>query len=115
MRIPRIIPCVVAAAALVAGCSDQGPSTSSALSQALAQDMAEVVVEDQEAILAGSSVDPATGVAISSPVNSLTSPPPCLPAISPNPPSNSDGDAVPDSISRDAVSTGGTIPSASPA
>jgi hypothetical protein len=102
MRKPGIISCILLIPVLFAGCSDQGPSSSGALTQALAQDMAEVVVEDQEAILDGSFVDPATGVAISSPVNSaLSSPPPCTPAPTPNPPSNGDGDAVPDSVQLD--------------
>jgi hypothetical protein len=72
------------------------------MTQALAADMAEVVIEDQEAILDGSSVDPGTGVAVASPaVAGLASPPPCQPALSPNPPGNADGDAVPDSVQLD--------------
>lgn len=85
---------------VLAACGDQGPSASSPLSQELAGDMAEVVVEDQEAILDGSSVDPVTGVSISPPGPSRTSPP-CAPALTPNPPANGDGDAVPDSVQLD--------------
>lgn len=96
----RILFCAMLVPLVLAGCSDQGPSSTSGLTQALAQDMAEVVVEDQSAIVDGSSVDPATGVAVSAPSASLT-PPPCTPAITPNPPSNTDGDAVPDSVRLD--------------
>jgi hypothetical protein len=98
MRISGILTCTLLVG--VAACGDQGPSASSPLSQVLAVDVAEVVVEDQEAILDGSSVDPVTGVFISSPGPSLTSPP-CAPALTPNPPVNSDGDAVPDSVQLD--------------
>lgn len=102
MRIHRFISYAILIPAVLAGCSDQGPDASSSITQALAQDMAEVIVEDQEAILEGSSVDPATGVAISAPTSpALSAPPPCTPAITPDPPSNTDGDAVPDSARLD--------------
>lgn len=102
MRIHRLISYAFLVPAVLTGCSDQGPDSSPSITQALAQDMAEVIIEDQEAILDGSSVDPATGVVIASPASpAMSAPPPCMPDITPNPPANTDGDAVPDSVRLD--------------
>ena len=102
MRNSGILTSILLIPLALAGCGDQGPSSSSGLTQTLAQDVAEVVVEDQDAILEGSPGEPVASLAISaSAVVDRASPPPCTPAITPNPPANSDGDAVPDSVQLD--------------
>ncbi len=102
MRIPRLVTAALLLPAVLAGCSDGGPSDSSAITQALAADMAEVLLEDQDAMLDASTVDPATGVAVTpAPGPAYAGPPPCTPLVSPSPPGNADGDAVPDSARFD--------------
>jgi hypothetical protein len=95
-RIPAV---TLALAAVLAACQSESTTPSTDLPASVAQDVADVVTTDQEALLDASTLDPSTGVAVASPAAS--SPPPCTPGVSPSPPANSDGDMVPDSARFD--------------
>lgn len=102
MPIPRKMPSLLLLAVAVAACGDQSTTPSSGISASVAQDVADVITVDEEALLDASTMDPATGVAVASPVNGPSfSSPPCFPEVTPTPPSNSDGDAIPDSARFD--------------
>lgn len=90
----------MAVAFSLTACSDNSTSPSSgALSASQAQDVADVVATDADAMIDASTIT-STGVALA-PRSSSPYAAPCSPAISPNPPANSDGDAVPDSVRLD--------------
>lgn len=93
---------LLAALAVVLGaCSDSsGPSTSTnTLTQVQASDIASDVSGDIDDLADFSTFDASTGMSIASEqVRTQSSPPPACVTISPNPPTNSDGDAVPDSV-----------------
>ena len=82
----------------LAACSDGGTGPSSGLTASQAQDVADVVTTDADAMIDASTFT-STAVVIAPGIQ--PSSPPCSPAISPFPPSNSDGDAVPDSVRFD--------------
>ena len=90
-------------AVAVAACSDEGTAPSTGLSASQVQDVAEVIVTEADATLDAAPLDPATGVALAPTAGgpAHSGPPPCTPDVSPNPLSNSDGDAVPDSARFD--------------
>ncbi|MEO8201926.1 MAG: hypothetical protein ABI679_15450, partial [Gemmatimonadota bacterium] len=89
----------VMAAVLALGCG-KGTEPDAGLSASQAQDVADVIVTDADAMLDAGQVDPNTGIAVA-PSIGRSAPPPCTPVISPNPPINSDADAVPDSARFD--------------
>jgi hypothetical protein len=98
---PRLHQSVLAAALLglaLAACSDGGTGPSTGLTASQAQDVADVVTTDADAMIDASTLT-TTGVAIAPGIQHGS--PPCSPSITPNPPSNSDGDAVPDSVRFD--------------
>src|SRR5262245_19450638 len=87
---------LLAALAIAVGlsaCSDNGtaPSTGT-LSASQAQDVADVVTTDADAMLDASTLT-STGVMLAPGLSSGN--PPCSPVITPLPPVNSDGDLVP--------------------
>jgi hypothetical protein len=96
---------VLAGLALFVGaCSDSNsPSiTSDALTQVQAADISADAAGDVDELADFSMFDPSTGGSFSSVgVRVQSAPPPACVTISPNPPTNSDGDAVPDSVRFD--------------
>jgi hypothetical protein len=96
--LPPIFTGTLLMALAMAGCGDQSTAPNAGISASEAQDVANVVSTDADAILDASTMDPATGVALAP---ARTSPPPCTPAKSPSSPANSDGDPVPDSVRFD--------------
>ena len=102
MSTHRFLPSALILAALLAACGEQGATPSTGLTASLAQDVADVITEDQEALIEGSTLEPATGVSLAPASDpSFSGPPPCTPEVTPSPPSNSDGDAIPDSARFD--------------
>jgi hypothetical protein len=93
-----LLAALVAAVGLSA-CSDNGTARSTtALTASQAQDVADVVTTDADAMIDASTVT-STGVPLAPGLGSGN--PPCSPAITPVPPSNTDGDLVPDSVRFD--------------
>lgn len=94
------------AALVLAGCSSDrttGPG-STGLSASDAQDMAAVVTTDADAMMDASTLNPGSGVAVSAaapPATPPWGPPPCSVSKTPDPPVNSDGDPVADSVRFD--------------
>ncbi len=94
------------AALALAGCSSDratGPA-GAGLTDAEAQDMAAVVTTDADAVMDASTLAPASGVAVSAAAPPRTppwGPPPCTVNRSPDPPVDSDGDPVADSVRFD--------------
>jgi len=86
----------------LAACSDGGGPSIGAnlLTSAQVQDVGQDVAEDVSEMTDGSVFDPNTGInmagAVSNGVRVASNPPSCV-TVSPNPPTNSDGDMVPDS------------------
>jgi len=94
--------------ALFTACSPDSPSTSPhpVLTQPEANAMAEVVATDAAALSQGATFDAATGMPFAvAPMPGApalaTSSATCTPTRSPSPPTNSDGDPVPDSVRID--------------
>ena len=94
------------AALLTAGlfaCSDGSSpdSTSDELSAAQADSLAEVITQDADELVAASEFNATSAVVLRHHVRIIPhffpGPPPCDPAISPDPLINSDNDAIPDS------------------
>jgi hypothetical protein len=104
-----MLPTAVAAAALLAlvgtACTTATePKAGNVLTRAQADSVAQVVTADLDAVTQGATFSPVTGVPFAAPEPgmALTSPPSATcPTISPNPPTNSDGDRVPDSVRFD--------------
>ncbi len=82
----------------LAACSDGGTGPTTGLTTSQAQDVADVISTDADAMIDASTMT-STGVTIAPGIQHSS--PPCSPAMSPNPPSNDDGDAVPDSVRFD--------------
>src|SRR5438034_6527493 len=94
--------------ALFTACSPDSPTTSPnpVLTQPEANAMAEVVATDAAALSQGATFDAATGMPFAvAPMPGApalaTSSATCTPTRSPSPPTNSDGDPVPDSVRID--------------
>src|SRR5207247_2356447 len=94
--------------AVFTACSPDSPSTSPhpVLTQPEANAMAEVVATDAAALSQGATFDAATGMPFAvAPMPGApalaTSSATCTPTRSPSPPTNSDGDPVPDSVRID--------------
>lgn len=83
---------------ILAACGDGGAGPSSGLTDAQIQDVATVVSTDADAMLDASTLN-ATAVNLAPGIQHGA--PPCSPAITPVPPANADGDAVPDSVRFD--------------
>lgn len=83
---------------MLAACSDNGTAPSGGLTASEAQDVADVVSTDADAMLDASTL---TSSAVNLAPGIQHGAAPCSPAITPIPPSNSDGDAVPDSARFD--------------
>jgi hypothetical protein len=102
-----LIPAGALLALSLAACSnDTGPSQSSSiLSIAEADSLGEVVAQDADEMVSASDFNSVTGVTLVTPIGApphlLHGPPPCNPVVTPNPPTNSDADAVPDSARLD--------------
>ena len=108
---PRVIPAALATAALLTlgACAGDDPASgpqSTDLTRETAEQIALSVSDDQESFAYTSTVEPGTGARL------LGDGPPhfglrfalgagCLPAVSPVPPANLDGDAVPDALLLD--------------
>ena len=95
-------------AACLAACSDNsGPSsTSGAMTAAEADSLAQVLTDDADEVVAASDFSPASVTGLG--VHHLRiephfhgGPPPCDPTFSPDPPTNSDSDIIPDSVRFD--------------
>lgn len=98
-RTRTLLLAALTAALGLSACGDNGtaPSTG-ALTASQAQDVADVVATDADAMIDASTVT-STGVMLAPGLNAGN--PPCSPAITPIPPLNSDGDLVPDSLRFD--------------
>ncbi len=83
-------------------CSDSSSPGSGEMTASEAQEVADAAALDVDELLDASTLDLSTAVQLAPPsgVNGpvFPAPPPCFPTISPNPPANTDGDAVPDSV-----------------
>jgi hypothetical protein len=90
----------VAAGAALAACSEHATTPGAVLSQAEADSVGDVMVANVQNELDAATATGGTGfvpgAGFSSPV--LSPPSFCVPDVSPQPPTNSDGDRVPDSI-----------------
>ena len=98
-------------ALFLGACSDSSaPSTTiDALTQLQADDMSSDAAGDVDELADFSMYDPSTGASFTSAgVRAQSAPPPPCVTISPNPPTNSDGDAVPDSVRFDYSACGFT-------
>src|SRR4030095_10330510 len=89
-------------AGLCAGGDSSSPdSTSDELTAAQADSLAEVITQDADELVAASEFNSTTAVVLRHHVgiipHFLPGPPPCDPAISPDPLSNGDSDTIPDS------------------
>jgi hypothetical protein len=91
---------VVALAAALGACAEgSGPSTSATLTQVQAEDLGSDVAQDVDELAELSIYDVSNGVPLSAPSpGPQGSPPAACVTVSPNPPTNSDGDFVPDSV-----------------
>jgi hypothetical protein len=102
----------LAAMALTLGaCSDgSGPSTASdVLTQTQAADISADAAGDVDELADFSSFDPSTGMVLAAqPAQARFAPPPACVTVSPDPATNSDGDAVPDSVRFDYSDCGFT-------
>ena len=99
-RVWRLAAGTVAFAAFAA-CSDSS-SPSSTLSQAEANNVAEVVTTDAAQLPEGATFNSSTGAPFASgPIGAPASPASCTPTKTPASPANSDGDPVPDSVHVD--------------
>src|SRR2546426_587775 len=94
--------------AVFTACSPDSPSTSPnpVLTQPEANAVAEVVATDAASLVGGATLDAATGMPFAAaPMPGApamaTSSASCTPTRSPSPPTNSDGDPVPDSVRID--------------
>ena len=100
----HLLVAVVAVAAVTA-CNDGTSPSGAALSTAQADSLAETFVMDASEIAEASAFNPSTGLnlSIATPPSALVAAvgPICTPTITPASPTNSDGDAVPDSIRVD--------------
>jgi hypothetical protein len=95
---------LAALAVTLGACSDgNGPgSTSDALTQTQASDLSSDVASDLDDLADFSTFDVSTGMSLQAPgARPQSSPPPACVTITPDPISNSDGDAVPDSARFD--------------
>jgi hypothetical protein len=97
---------LLAALALTLGaCSSDssGPSTSTnTLTAVQASDISSDVAGDMDELADFSTFNASTGMSLSSAqLRTQSAPPPSCVTVSPNPPTNSDGDAVPDSVRFD--------------
>jgi len=89
----------------LSACSDNsGPSSGAGntLTQIQAADLGQDAAEDVDEMIDASTFDGSTGLNLSSASNlALLSAPPACVTVSPNPPTNSDNDIVPDSVRFD--------------
>jgi hypothetical protein len=96
----RMAALAIAFGIAIAACSEQATTPGAILSQAQADSLGDVVVanvqNELDAATASGGIGFVPGAGFSSPV--LAPPTHCVPEISPLPPTNSDGDRVPDSI-----------------
>ncbi len=86
---------------VLAACSDANGPANPSLSRAQADSLALVVTADIAALPEGATFDNAGGVPFAAPSSPLALPSGCTPTRSPNPPANSDGDPIPDSVRVD--------------
>lgn len=85
----------------LAACSDSSSPGTGELTASEAQEVADAAALDADELLDASTLDLSTAVQLAPPPADrplFPAPPPCFPAISPDSPANTDGDAVPDSV-----------------
>ncbi len=102
-RFPRRLALAAMLATMLGACADSSsPSggTSNTLSQVQANDIGADVASDIDELAELSTYDASNGVPLSAPSPAAIqgAPPALCVTVTPNPPTNSDGDAVPDSV-----------------
>lgn len=103
MTLLRATTAAAAFALFAAACSDSATSPdTTGLTAAQAEQIADVVTTDADAMVSASSQSPASGFMLApSAATPVIASPPCFPSVSPANPANVDGDAVPDSVRLD--------------
>ena len=88
-------------AVLLSACSDSA-SPNAGLTASEAQNIAEAVTADEDAMIASSGTNPTSGFQLTPALGApVLGSPPCVPQISPANPANVDNDMVPDSVRLD--------------
>ena len=88
-------------ALLLSACGDSA-APGSGLTDSEAQNLAETVTADEDAMIASSGTNPSSGFQLApAPGTPAFAGPPCVPQISPANPANVDNDVVPDSVRLD--------------
>jgi hypothetical protein len=105
LRMRSRLAAATAGVLLLAACSESsGPSPAGGLNTTQVADLGETVTADVADLVDASEFDAATGVQLGAPLAGFRpagAPPICLVGVSPFPPTNSDADAVPDSVRFD--------------